>query len=53
MAYNTFDDEAITWLLEKVKTNTAAISTEIERAKSAEENLQAILEDAETQLSNI
>ena len=53
MAYNTFNNEALAWLLEKIKTNTAAISTEIERAKSAEENLQAILEDAETQLSNI
>ena len=53
MAYNTFNNEALAWLLEKIKTNTAAISTEIERAKSAEVDLQAIVDGVETQLSNI
>lgn len=26
MAYNTFNDEAIAWLIDKIKTNTSAIA---------------------------
>lgn len=53
MAYNTFNDEAVAWLLEKVKTNTSAIAAEIERAKAAESDLQTTLSDAEAQLADI